>query len=464
MSSAASTNPHHLNPNPRPGPHPANPTFKRSFQRSAALFARASRAIVGGVNSPSRSYTPVGGSAPLFMDYGRGGYLYDVDGNRYIDYLAAFGALILGHGHPRIAAAVAAQARRGTVFGTCQPLEAEVAERLKQAIPGLELMRFTASGTEAVMSAIRVARGLTGRSKIVKFIGSYHGHSDPVLVAAGSGSSTFGLEDSAGLPPSLKAEVIAIPWNDFDTLEATMAEHGDRVATILFEPIVGNFGIVPPAPGFLPAVAAAARRHGALLIADEVITAFRFRYGAVYPLFDINPAPDLITLGKIIGGGLPIGVYGGRREVMEQVTPLGPVYQNGTWAGNPLSLAAAVACLDTLREEDPYPRLDQFAARLEEGLLDAARRAGIPVQLNRVGGAFTLFFSEQPIRNFADTEAADSRLYGLFFQELLRRGVLLPPSKYEAWFVQTPHTEADIEYTLAAARQAFAALPPGRSQ
>ncbi|MBE3583326.1 MAG: glutamate-1-semialdehyde 2,1-aminomutase [Limnochordaceae bacterium] len=430
--------------------------------RSQQWFARAERVLAGGVNSPSRSYAAVGGGVPVFMQRGEGAYFYDVDGNRYIDYLAAFGALILGHGHPRVVEAVTRQIAQGAVYGTCQPLEVELAERIREAIPRMELLRFTASGTEAVMSAIRVARGFTGRSKILKFTGSYHGHSDLVLVAAGSGSSTFGLEDSAGLPPSVKQEVISIPYNDPQALAAAVDEHGQEIAAILFEPIVGNFGIVPPQPGFLKEVERAARKIGALLIDDEVITGFRFRYGAVYPLYDIEP--DLVTIGKILGGGLAIGAYGGRREVMSEVTPLGPVYQNGTWAGNPLAMAAGLACLEVLRTPGLYDQLDRYGRQLEEGLLATARQHGVPVQINRVGGAFTLFFHDRPIRNFKDTEASSSKWYGSFFNELLQRGVLLPPSKFEAWFVSAAHTQTDIDQTLAAAGEALAVVAKAQSR
>lgn len=427
--------------------------------RSRQLYERAERCIVGGVNSPSRSFAGVGGGAPLFMSRGEGAYLYDVDGNRYIDYLAAFGALILGHAHPGVLQAVQAAAERGTVYGTCTPAEIELAERLKVAVPQLEKVRFTASGTEAVMTAIRIARGVTGRSRIVKFDGSYHGHSDLVLVAAGSGSSTLGLSESAGIPPTVFSEVISLPYNDPDAVRNTFQAHGSEIAAILVEPIVGNFGIVPPESGFLQTLREVSRQAGTLLICDEVLTAFRYGYGSVLPRYEIEA--DLITMGKIIGGGVAIGAYGGPSHIVDWVSPIGPVYQNGTWAGNPLAMAAGVACLDVLAQEPQlYTRLDRHAKILEEEILAAAKKTGHPVHINREGGAFAVYFTEETtVRDFAAVERMSNEKFGKFFRLMLEEGVCLPPSKYEAWFVSAAHTEADIAQTIEAVERVFRRLP-----
>ncbi len=424
---------------------------------SARLYAEARQRIAGGVNSPSRGYEAVGGGHPTFIARGEGPYLYDVDGRRYIDYVAAYGALILGHAHPAIREAVAKAAAHGTVYGAPHALEVALAARLQEAIPSLELLRFVVSGTEAVMTAIRVARGFTGRPKIVKFAGCYHGHADPVLVAAGSGSSTLGIDESAGVTPGVKQDVITLPYNDTETLTAAFAAEGTEIAAVLVEPVVGNFGIVPPAPGFLEAIHQQAHRHGALVIWDEVITAFRFCYGSAQHLYGLQP--DLTTLGKVIGGGLPIGAYGGRREVMAVVAPLGPVYQDGTLAGNPLSMAAGLACLEQLRQPGLYERLDQLGLRLAEGIGAAARRHGIPLQIGRLGGALSLYFgAQEPVRDFAGAAATDGRLFARFFRLMLQRGIHLAPSKYEAWFVTAAHGDEEIAATLEAVEWAFAHL------
>jgi len=395
------------------------------------------------------------------MKRGQGAYFWDEDGNRYIDYLAAFGPIILGHAHPVVTEAICRAAHNGTLFGTPTEMEIEFARMLKRAIPSLEKVRFVNSGTEAVMSTIRVARAYTGRSKIVKFAGCYHGHSDLVLVAAGSGPSTLGVPDSAGVPASIAQEVITVPYNDLDALEQALARWGDDVAAVMVEPIVGNFGIVMPKPGFLAGLCAMARRHGALVIYDEVITAFRFHYGAAqnFPGFDAAEQraiePDLTALGKIIGGGLPIGAYGGRRDIMDKVAPLGPAYQAGTMAGNPASLAAGIACLNELAKPGVYERLDALAARLTDGIAAAARRYGIALTINRLVGAFSTHFCDHPVTNYAEAQDTDGEQFARFFRHMLDQGIYLAPSKFEAWFLTTAHTEQDVEETIRAADRAF---------
>ncbi len=420
------------------------------------MYQRALQVIIGGVNSPSRSYKAVGGGTPLFMEKAKGAYIWDVDGNRYIDFLAAYGPLILGHGHPSLVAAITQAAENGTLYGTSTPYEVEFATMIREAIPSMERIRFVNSGTEAVMTTIRVARAFTGRTKILKFEGCYHGHSDLVLVAAGSGPATLGIPDSAGIPESISHDVITVPYNDPSSLEFAMEKWGEEVAAVLVEPIVGNFGIVPPQEGFLNRIHEIAHAHGSLVIYDEVITAFRFHYGGAQNLYGLTP--DLTALGKIIGGGLPIGAYGGKKEVMEQVSPLGPAYQAGTMAGNPASMLAGIATLQELKKEGLYEHLDHLAALLTEGLLYLASQYHIPLTINRVKGAFSTHFTSHPVRNYADAKAADSHLYGIFFKEMLKRGVLLAPSKFEAWFIQAPHSEEDMEKTLQAAEESFALL------
>lgn len=424
------------------------------FERSEALFQRAQRRISGGVNSPSRSYAAVGGGAPAFIARGEGAYLYDADGNRYIDYLAAYGAMILGHGHPRVVTAVQEAVTKGSVYGAPTEAEVRMAEALHEAIPQMELVRFTASGTEAVMTALRVARGYTGREKIVKFDGAYHGHSDAVLVSAGSGSSTLGIDESLGVTRGVARDVISVPYNDTAKLEEVFAREGDAIACVLVEPVTGNFGIVAPSQEFMEAIHRLARAHGSLVIWDEVITAFRFQYGSVGWYFGLEA--DLYTLGKVIGGGLPIGAYGGRAEVMSVVAPLGGVYQDGTLSGNPVSMAAGLACLASLRE-DPglYDRLDRLAGMLADGMQQAADRHGITLSIGRFKGALSPFFAPQPATSFAETARTPAGHLARFFQLLLERGIMTAPSKFEAWFISAAHTEREIEYTLDALDAVF---------
>ncbi|MFD0872186.1 glutamate-1-semialdehyde aminotransferase [Chlamydia abortus] len=432
--------------------------------RSEALYQEALEHIVGGVNSPSRSFKAVGGGAPVFMKRGEGAYFWDEDGNRYIDYLAAYGPIILGHAHPKVTEAICRAAQNGTLYGTPTELEIEFARKLKKAVPSLDKVRFVNSGTEAVMTTIRVARAYTGRTKVIKFAGCYHGHSDLVLVAAGSGPSTLGTPDSAGVPVSIANEVITVPYNDLDALGTALERWGSETAAVMVEPIVGNFGMVMPQPGFLEGLCRLAREHGALVIYDEVITGFRFHYGAAqtYPGLGLADAaalraiePDLTALGKIIGGGLPIGAYGGRREIMEQVAPLGPAYQAGTMAGNPASISAGLACLEVLEEPGTYDRLERAASRLTEGIAAAAVRAGIPLTINRIGGAFSTHFCDHPVTNYEEAQDTDSEQFAQFFRLMLEQGICLAPSKYEAWFLTIRHTDEDIDETIRAAEHAF---------
>ncbi len=424
-----------------------------NIAQSRAWYERAEGVIIGGVNSPSRSFKSVGGGVPIVMARGEGAYLFDVDGNRYIDYLGAYGPGILGHAHPHVMEALRQATYDGILYGTPTRWEVEFAERLREAIPDLERIRFVNSGTEAVMTTIRVARAATNRTKVIKFAGCYHGHSDLMLVAAGSGPSSIGVPDSAGVTAATAGEVVTVPYNDLPALTEALKVHGGDVAAVLVEPIVGNFGIVPPEDGYLAAVIEAAHQVGALVIFDEVITAFRFHYGSAAQLYDVHP--DLYALGKIIGGGLPIGAYGGKREVMELVAPLGPAYQAGTMAGNPASMRSGLACLEVLSQPGFYEHLDRLGQRLQEGIQAAAKSEGIDLTINRVKGAFTVFFGTQPVRNYADAQATDSQRFAQFFHALLKRGVFIAPSKYEAWFVSAPHTDADVDMTLSACAAAF---------
>mgnify|MGYP001196912025 CR=1 FL=1 len=424
--------------------------------KSEQLHEEALQHIVGGVNSPSRSYKAVGGGAPTYMARAKGAYFWDVDGNEYIDYLGAYGPIITGHAHPKITEAIKRQAENGVVYGTPTELENRFAITLKKAIPSLEKVRFTNSGTEAVMTTIRVARAYTGRNKIIKFAGCYHGHSDLVLVAAGSGPSTLGTPDSAGVPESIAQDVITVPYNDLDALEQALSHWGHDVAAVLVEPIVGNFGIVLPKDGFLEGINQLAHQHGALVIYDEVITGFRFTYGSAQQITGVEP--DLTALGKIIGGGLPIGAYGGNKDIMEQVAPLGPAYQAGTMAGNPLSMAAGLACLDILKDENVYVRMDELGKQLEDGLYQAAKSNGIPITINRLKGALTVFFTDKPVTNYEEAKKSDGEQFAKFFKLMLSKGINLAPSKFEAWFLTTEHTEKEIEKTLEAAEFAFRSM------
>ncbi|WP_226585160.1 glutamate-1-semialdehyde 2,1-aminomutase [Halobacillus litoralis] len=424
-----------------------------NFNQSEKLYNDAKEHIVGGVNSPSRAYKGVGGGTPVYMERAEGSRFYDVDGNEYIDYLGAYGPIITGHAHPHITEAITKAAQNGVLYGTPTVLENRFAKMLKDAIPSLDKVRFVNSGTEAVMTTIRVARAYTGRNKIIKFAGCYHGHSDLVLVAAGSGPSTLGTPDSAGVPASIAQDVITVPFNDIEPFKEALNKYGDQIAGVLVEPIVGNFGIVEPKPGFLKQVNELTHEAGALVIYDEVITAFRFTYGSAQQLLDIEP--DMTAMGKIIGGGLPIGAYGGRADIMEQVAPLGPAYQAGTMAGNPASMSAGIACLEVLQEDGVYEEMDRLGQRLESGIWKHAEDAGITIQINRLKGALTVYFTEEKVENYEQAEQTDGDKFARFFKLMLAEGINLAPSKYEAWFLTTAHTDEDIDRTLEAVKRTF---------
>lgn len=425
-------------------------------QRSQELYDQAVQHIVGGVNSPSRNYGAVGGDYPVFMRRAQGAHFWDVDGNRYLDYLGAYGALILGHAHPYVTEAIQKTAATGTIYGTPHELEITFVEQLKEAIPSLERVRLVNTGTEAVMSALRLARGATGRDKIVKFSGHYHGHADAMLLEAGSGPSTIGVSDSAGVPDGVAKDIITVGYNDLETVANVMDQIGSEVAAFLLEPIVGNFGIVEPIPGFLDRVHKLAKQHGALVIYDEVIAAFRFHYGAAQTLLGFEP--DITVMGKIIGGGVPIGAYGGSAEVMDHLAPVGSVYQSGTFAGNPLTLAAGRACLQVLQEVGVYEQLERHGAALAKGLREASVRHGIPVHVGQRAGALSVQFTSESVIDVHGAERSDAELFGRFFLKMLKAGINLAPSLYEAWFVTTAHTDNDIEYTINAIESVFAEL------
>ncbi|CAM3858892.1 glutamate-1-semialdehyde 2,1-aminomutase [Mesobacillus zeae] len=425
-------------------------------QHSERIHNEALKHIVGGVNSPSRAYKAVGGGAPTVMERGQGGYFWDVDGNQYIDYLAAYGPIITGHAHPHITEAIKKAAETGVLYGTPTAHEVTFAKMLKEAMPGLDKVRFVNSGTEAVMTTIRVARAYTGRDKIIKFAGCYHGHSDLVLVAAGSGPATLGTPDSAGVPKSIAKEVITVPFNDIEPFREALDKWGSEIAAVLVEPIVGNFGIVEPKPGFLQEINELTHAAGALVIYDEVITGFRFMYGGAQDLLGIQP--DLTAMGKIIGGGLPIGAYGGKAEIMEKVAPLGPAYQAGTMAGNPASILAGIACLEVLKQDGIYEYLDRLGSMLEEGILASAQKYSVPITINRLKGALTVYFTTEKVVNYEQAENTDGEMFARFFKLMLEQGINLAPSKYEAWFVTIAHSKEDIEATLHAVDNAFYAL------
>ena len=417
---------------------------------SKRLFAEAMELLPGGVSSPVRAFRAVGGS-PLFIERGEGAYLVDVDGNRYVDYVLSWGPLILGHAHPRVVAALEEVVRRGTSYGAPSSLELELARLIRDAMPSVELVRFVNSGTEATMSALRLARAFTGRAKIVKFAGCYHGHADFLLVQAGSGVATLGLPDSPGVTPGAVVDTLTAPFNDLAAVERVFAAHED-VAAVIVEPVAGNMGLVPPAGGFLEGLRELTAAYGALLVFDEVMTGFRVHPGGAQALYDVTP--DLTTLGKVIGGGLPVGAYGGRREVMELVAPAGPVYQAGTLSGNPLAMTAGIETLRALSEPGVWAGLERTGERLITGLvaLDA------PIQLARVGTMLGLFFTREPVTSWEDAKRADTEGFARFHRGMLERGVYLAPSQFEAGFLSTLHGDEEIDATIAAAAEAFASL------
>jgi glutamate-1-semialdehyde 2,1-aminomutase len=421
-------------------------------ERSRKIFEASRRLMPGGVNSPVRAFQAVGGE-PVVFAYGRGPRLYDVDGNEYIDYVLSWGPLILGHAHPSIVEIIQRAAERGTTFGAPTELEAELARLVIDAVPSIEMVRFVNSGTEATMSALRLARAYTGRDKIVKFEGGYHGHADGLLARAGSGVATLGLPDSPGVPTAFAEQTLIAPYNDADAVRELFERHGDDIACVIVEPVAANMGVVPPAEGFLQSLRETTRAASALLVFDEVVTGFRLGVGGAQARFGIEP--DLTCLGKVIGGGLPVGAYGGRRQIMEQVAPLGAVYQAGTLSGNPIAMAAGIITLRTLRGDAPFLVLDDLAAQLTTGLLALAKRSEIDVQLNRVGSMFTLFFTDAPVTDYASAKRADTGRYARFFRALLDRGVYFPPSQFEACFVSLAHLDRDITQTLEAAEAAL---------
>ena len=421
--------------------------------KSSDLLRSASRVIPGGVNSPVRAFRGVGGE-PFFVARAEGARLWDVDGRAYIDFVGSWGPLILGHAPPAIVEALADVARRGTSYGAPTAAEVELAEAITAAFPSMEMVRLVSSGTEAAMSAIRVARGATGRDVIVKFDGGYHGHADSLLVRAGSGGATFGVPDSAGVPAALAALTLTLAYNDLDAVRALFATRGKDIAAVIVEPVAGNMGVVPPRPGFLEGLREITRAHGALLIFDEVITGFRIAYGGAQERYRITA--DLTCLGKIIGGGLPVGAYGGRRDLMERVAPLGPVYQAGTLSGNPLAVAAGLVTLRALREPGVYDRLETLGARMEAGLVSAAEKAGVAMTVNRVGSMMTAFFCRGPVTDYESAKTADRERYARYFHAMLARGVYLAPSQFEAAFVSLAHREADLDEAARAAADAMA--------
>ena len=423
--------------------------------RSQAEFTRAQKTIPGGVNSPARAFGGVGGH-PSLIDRGDGQYLYDIDGNRLIDFVGSWGPHILGHRHPAVIAAIESALQKGTSFGAPTILETELAELVVAAVPSIEKVRMVSSGTEATMSAIRLARGFTKRNVIIKFAGCYHGHVDSLLVAAGSGALTLGVPNSPGVTPGCAADTLVLHYNDIPGLEAAFASKGKEIAAIIIEPVVGNMGVVLPEPGFLEACRDLCTKHGTVFIFDEVMTGFRLAYGGAQERFGITP--DLTTLGKIIGGGLPVGAYGGRADIMDHISPVGPVYQAGTLSGNPLAMASGLATLKTLRDTNPYPALETKSKQLTAGLAQAARDAGLPHTLAQCGSMFTLFFQAGPVRDYPTAAKSDTKRFAAYFHGMLERGVYLPCSQFEANFVSSCHTDQDIEATINAAKDVFATL------
>ena len=423
---------------------------KPERRRSREIFEKAEKVLVGGVNSPVRAFRSVGGE-PLIIEKGSGQYLYDADGNQLLDYVCSWGAMLLGHAHPAVSAAIAEQARRGTSFGVTTELELQLATLITKAVPFIEKIRFVSSGTEATMSAVRLARGVTKRDFILKFEGCYHGHADSFLSQAGSGLATLGIAECPGVPQALAALTLNVPYNDLQGVEKVFNEHKDKIAAVIVEPIAANMGVVLPKEGFLQGLRDITRKHGALLIIDEVITGFRLHNGAVQTLLGVEG--DLTTMGKIIGGGVPVAAYGGRAELMNNVAPLGPVYQAGTLAGNPLAMSAGIATLNELAKPGLYDGVNALAKKLVHGLRNALAGAGIGAQVNSIGSLSTIFFTRDPVTNYAGAKRSDTKLYARYFREMLNRSIFFAPSQFEAAFVSASHTTADIDRTIATAQE-----------
>jgi glutamate-1-semialdehyde 2,1-aminomutase len=429
-------------------PRPVNDAVSR------ALCERASHVIPGGVNSPVRAFRAVGGT-PLFIARAEGAYITSADGDRYIDFVGSWGPMILGHAHPAVIAAIAAAASNGTSFGAPTELEVRFAEKLVALYPSMEMVRAVSSGTEATMSALRAARGFTGRDDVVKFEGCYHGHADFLLVKAGSGAATLGIPDSAGVPAAAAAHTLTLPYNDVAALSSAFASRGRSIAAVIVEPVVGNMGVVPPAPGFLEAIIALCAKHGAVSVFDEVMTGCRLAQGGAAERFGLRP--DMTCLGKIVGGGLPLAAYGGRRAIMERVAPIGPVYQAGTLSGNPVAVSAGLALLERL-DASVYARLEELGARLEVGLREAVAASGARACVQRVGSMITLFFAPGPVRSWSDASACDTRAFARWHRGMLERGVYWPPAQYEAAFISAAHTLIDVDAAVTAAHEALAAV------
>lgn len=425
-----------------------------ALPKSSVAFARANRVIPGGVNSPARAFGAVGGEPP-FMARAQGPYLFDIDGNQYIDYIGSWGPMILGHGHPAVKSAIAAALDTGTSFGAPTERESDIAELVARAVPSIEKVRFVSSGTEAAMSSIRLARGVTRRDKLVKMRGHYHGHVDALLVEAGSAATTLGTPNSPGVTRGAAADTLLVEFNDIDAAAHVFREHPGQIAAVLLEPVAGNMGLVPPQAGYLESLRTLCTEAGALLVFDEVMTGFRLAFGGAQALYGITP--DLTALGKIVGGGLPAAAYGASAAVMDHVSPAGPIFQAGTLSGNPLAMAAGMSTLQQLRDNPPYERLEHLSARLEEGLRRACTDARVPHVVQRVGSMLTLFFHDGPVRNYQDAKHCDTRLFARFFWEMLARGIYLPCSQFEAAFISAAHTENHIDQTIEAARASIKA-------
>lgn len=420
--------------------------------KSKKIFAKAQKVIPGGVNSPVRAFKAVG-LEPFFVSQARGAKIYDADGQVYIDYVCSWGPMILGHAHPQVRQAMTKALAKGWSYGAATELEVRLAQLISKAIPSMEMIRLVSSGTEATMSAIRLARGFTGRDKIIKFAGCYHGHGDSFLVRAGSGTITFGIPDSAGIPKAIAETTLVAPYNDLEAVGELFVQNPAQIAAVIVEPIAGNMGVVLPREGFLKGLEEICREHGALLIFDEVISGFRASFGGVQQLFGVTP--DLTCLGKIIGGGMPVGAYGGRRKIMEKIAPLGPVYQAGTLSGNPVAMTCGLATLKILQDKKIYKKINKLTDELCQGLTEIAQQKGVPCRINKFSSMFTLFFTEEEVFDYASAKKADTKRYAQFFQKMLKGGIWFPPSQFEACFVSLAHTEKDIAQTLKAAATAF---------